>query len=57
MCGVCASEALAEPQRLDGRLVDVKRAVPGEKVQEPSAVSSRRTLDPMHRFLRVTRDA
>mmetsp|Transcript_79076 Transcript_79076/g.228644 ORF Transcript_79076/g.228644 Transcript_79076/m.228644 type:complete len:463 (+) Transcript_79076:124-1512(+) len=29
-----AAKALVEPQYLDGRLVDVKRAVPGEKVQE-----------------------
>mmetsp|Transcript_119772 Transcript_119772/g.346187 ORF Transcript_119772/g.346187 Transcript_119772/m.346187 type:complete len:426 (-) Transcript_119772:20-1297(-) len=28
------SQALAEPQSLDGRLVDVKRAVPGDKVQD-----------------------
>merc|ERR1719436_340720 len=31
---LAAAKALVEPQRLDGRLVDVKRAVPGEKVQE-----------------------
>lgn len=31
---VPALKALAEPQWLDGRLVDVKRAVPGERTQE-----------------------
>jgi len=32
-----AVAALAEPQWLDGRLVDVKRAVPGERTQERSS--------------------
>lgn len=32
-----AVQALAEPQWLDGRLVDVKRAVPGERTQERSS--------------------
>ncbi|CAE7237753.1 unnamed protein product [Symbiodinium pilosum] len=34
---VAAVNALSEPQWLDGRLVDVKRAVPGERVQERSS--------------------
>jgi len=34
---VAAANALSEPQWLDGRLVDVKRAVPGERVQERSS--------------------
>mmetsp|Transcript_42092 Transcript_42092/g.98127 ORF Transcript_42092/g.98127 Transcript_42092/m.98127 type:complete len:297 (+) Transcript_42092:57-947(+) len=33
---VAAVSALSEPQWLDGRLVDVKRAVPGERVPERS---------------------
>eukprot|EP00442_Polarella_glacialis_P027476 CAMPEP_0115068594 /NCGR_PEP_ID=MMETSP0227-20121206/12061_1 /TAXON_ID=89957 /ORGANISM="Polarella glacialis, Strain CCMP 1383" /LENGTH=418 /DNA_ID=CAMNT_0002454847 /DNA_START=59 /DNA_END=1315 /DNA_ORIENTATION=- len=32
-----AVQVLAEPQWLDGRLVDVKRAVPGERTQERSS--------------------
>jgi len=32
-----ACKALAQPQWLDGRLVDVKRAVPGERTQERSS--------------------
>lgn len=31
---LAAAQALAEPQEIDGRLVDVKRAVPGESAQE-----------------------